>query len=116
MPFSGGGRRPKHGFAKRLRQARMKNPEHERKVLEILDQAWDLGPAELQILLDQTCGQDAALRQAVLADLEAGKENSNYMEAITLPLESAFLEIERGGRPARPALEPGQRFDRYEIV
>ena len=94
----------------------MKNPKDDPKFFEILGQAWGLGPSELKALLDNTCGPDDCMRDAVLAAISADQADPDYLEDVTPILKDVILELDQDLNPPQREMRPGQQFGRYEIV
>lgn len=93
----------------------MKNPERERKILEILDQALDVSSGKLNAFLDRACGGDASLRSEVLAYWKAHHKDPHYLESPEQLWPSDLL-AEEYEQAAKLELRPGQLLAHFEIV
>jgi serine/threonine-protein kinase len=75
----------------------------------IFEAALDLPPADRPAYVDQTCGEDGALRESVLGLLEAAGDSADLFGPSSVVLRAALTGPE-------PATGGGARLDRGEVV
>src|SRR5262245_28145806 len=86
--------------------AHSSGPSHER-VQELFLAAADLGDPEQQLFLDKECGDDRALRAAVLSLLAADRQEGALLDRGVADVAGAVLS---------GSLPPGQRIGAYRVL
>lgn len=88
----------------------MIQPERAQRIAEIVEEALECEPAALPSFLDESCGEDPALRAEVESLLGYQKEAINFIEAPAYQSAAGELAAEGG------ELRPGDLLGEYKIL
>ncbi|HSA02741.1 MAG TPA: serine/threonine-protein kinase, partial [Candidatus Paceibacterota bacterium] len=82
-----------------------------RREVALFDAAMDLPPEQRAAYLDQSCGDDTALRQRIESLLKASESQCEFLDSPRDPQLSETLRI-----TVPPSEKPGDRIGRYKLL
>jgi Tol biopolymer transport system component len=92
-------------------------PERWQRVREVFEAVVELPPAARGSYLEESCGDDAALREEVEALMAADDEAGSFLERPAVADVAAWPTGARGAaEPATPRLPSGTRLGSYEVL